>query len=623
LKPYVSRKLALAALAAAVALAASPAGAQEPVQGEVAGEGPGGRTPLSRWTLRLDSADRGLSLGWQRGRFSGTSVSVPAVIGARDYKGAAGAANYNGSVAWYRTTFDAQQAGTYALAFASANFQATVWIDGRAAASHRGSYLPFEARAQLAVGSHTVVVRIDWRDPQAQARMGFHRTWFNWGGLNGPVTVRVIGPSELSQPMLTTTLSPLTPHAHSAGVRLSVQVRNNGPARVLTPQGALTREGQSIPIAFAPVELEAGQTLAITTTVTVPEPALWSPQHPALYRLDLQIGQESSYSAQVGLRQLTWHGGRLYLNGARLRLHGASLQEDALGHGDALSGADETTLVRELRQIHANAVRSQHPLDVGLLERLDAAGILVWQGIGPVEGAGNWYSNTPSLLHAAELQARTAALAEALHPSIFAWNLVDEVAGNGRDGSEVGYVTSMTHWLHATDPTRMVAVDVWGDHPPARAAAMYSGVDAVAETDYTGWYDSPLASSTQQDALMRSRLATMQRTFAGKVLVVSEFGAEANTLNPPGRPGSYVYQSALLARHIEVYAADAQLSGMFIWDLRDYPLNPAFQGGSIRFRLPRLRVIEGLIQKGLFTYGEAAKPAVRVVAGLYAGLPAG
>src|SRR5207253_3934676 len=108
-----------------------------------------------------------------------------------------------------------------------------------------------------------------------------------------------------------------------------------------------------------------------------------------------------------------------------------------------------------------------------------------------------------------------------------------------------------------------VAVDVWGDHPPARAGAMYRDVDAVAETDYTGWYDSPQASPSQQIAIMRARLAAMRATFAGKVLVISEFGAEANALNPPGSPGSYAYQAALLARHIAVYEAAADLSGMF------------------------------------------------------------
>ena len=59
---------------------------------------------------------------------------------------------------------------------------------------------------------------------------------------------------------------------------------------------------------------------------------------------------------------------------------------------------------------------------------------------------------------------------------------------------------------------------------------------------------------------------------------------------------------------------------MLIWNLRDYALNPFFQGGSIHFKLPHVRLIEGLNQKGLFTYGGSAKPAVSAVARLFAGL---
>jgi hypothetical protein len=60
---------------------------------------------------------------------------------------------------------------------------------------------------------------------------------------------------------------------------------------------------------------------------------------------------------------------------------------------------------------------------------------------------------------------------------------------------------------------------------------------------------------------------------------------------------------------------------MLIWDLRDYPLIPAFQGGSIHFKLPHLRLIEGLIQKGLFTYAGHAKTAVGTVARQFKALP--
>jgi hypothetical protein len=630
-----ARKPALAGMVICVALAASAVAAEAPPGHSIVGDGPSGRTALTRWTLRRDPSNRGIALGWQRGGFGGTSVSVPNVIDPGRYAGASAQANYEGSVAWYRTTFTAPAPGTYALTFQSANFSARVWVDGHALGSHQGSYLPFEPRTRLAAGRHTLVVRVDWRDPAAQSRIGFHRTWFNWGGLDGEVSVRPIGASELSNPTIQTTLSsgsivcvrapcPNIPAAQTATVRVSVQVRNDGASgRAILPAGSLVHGAQTIPLSFPEQHLAHDQSATVSTTVGVPDPALWSPASPSLYQLTLAVGQESSYSAHVGLRQIAWHGGRVYLNGQRLQVHGASVQEDALGHGDALTPGDENAIVSELRAIGANAVRAQHPLDPALLERLDAAGILVWQGIGPVEGAGNWYSNTPGLLAQAEGRARTAAIAEELHPSILAWNLVDEVAENGRDGAEVSYVQSLKNWLHTYDPTRMVAVDVWGDHPPAHPGALYRGVDAIAETDYSGWYDNPHNSPTAVSAEISLRLSEMRRTFAGRVLLISEFGAESNSLNPGGSPGSYSFQASLLARHIRAYAADPQLSGMFVYLLRDYPLVPAFQGGSIHGVLPRLRLIEGLNQKGLFTYGGRPKQAVGVVSRSYRALGSG
>jgi len=618
----VRRKLGLAAAVLACAALAGIAGAADsPPSRLLVFEGPTGRVALSEWVLRRDPADAGVRRGWARGAFAGTPVEVPNVVDPYPYSGASGARNYEGSVAWYRTNFRTPAAGLYALAFESANYRATVYVDGRQLGTHQGSYLPFEVRSRLAAGSHTVVVRVDWRDPSQQSREGFHRTWFNWGGLDGEVTVRAIGPSELARPAILTTLSGAPGQPQQATVRVSVEVHNNGLARTIAPTGSLSREGQTVALHFAALSLASGQSATATSTVTIADPALWSPSSPSLYLLELAVPGESGYEARVGLRQLSWHGGMLFLNGRRLHLHGASIQEDAPGHGDALTPADQDGIVAELRAIGANAVRSQHPLDPALLERLDAAGMLVWQGLGPVEGAGNWYSYTPRLLAAAEQQARVAATAAMLHPSIFAWNLVNEVAGNGRDSAEVSYVQSLARWLHRVDPGRMVGVDIWGSHPPTRPGPLYAGVDAIAETDYTGWYESPRAPLAELVARMRARLAAMARTFPAKVLVISEFGAESNTLNPPGSPGSYAFQSRLLRAHIDVYAADPRLTAMLVWVLRDYPLEPTFQGGSISEVLPHLRLIEGLNQKGLFTYSGRPKPAAAEVAALYRALP--
>ncbi len=616
------KRTAVAVLAASATLASAVASAEAPTAQTFGEEGPGGRTQLTHWTLRRDPSNRGLSLGWQRGRFTGATVSVPNDVDPTQWSGHSAEANYDGSVAWYRTSFHAANAGVYALEFQSANFLANVWVDGRALGSHRGSYLPFAMRDRLAAGTHTVVVRIDWRGPAEQSRVGFHRTWFNWGGLDGAVDVRPVGESELSQPTIQTTLIYGSRNATWADVQVSVLVHNYGPARTIVPEGSLASGAQTVTLGFAGMPLATGQSATATARVTLSDPALWSPASPSLYQLTLAVGRESSYSARVGLRQLTWHGGRVYLNGQRLQLHGATVQEDAQGHGDALTPGDEEKIVAELKAIGANAARAQHPLAAGLLERLDAAGILVWQGIGPVEGAGNWYSHTSSLLTQAEQQARTAALAEQLHPSVIAWNLVDEAANNGHDEFEVRYVRTLARWLHEHDPTRMVAVDVWGDHPPQQAGALYSEADAISETDYSGWYDYPHDTPAQLAAAMRTRLAAMQRTFADKVLVISEFGAESNVLNPPGRPGSYAFQARLLAAHVAVYEADPQLSGMLVYLLRDYPLTPTFDGGSVHAVLPHVKLIEGLDQKGLFTYGGQAKPGVvSAVARLFGSLP--
>ncbi len=281
-------------------------------------EGPGGRTALTRWTLRSDPADRGTALGWQRGGFAGATVSVPNVIDPMRYAGAAAQANYEGSVAWYRTTFTALATGTYALMFQSANFAAQVWVDGHALGSHRGSYLPFELRDRVAAGRHTLVVRIDWRDPSAQQVPGEvpSHTWFNWGGLDGEVDVRPIGPSELSNPAIQTTLTPTatgagapgssTPGSSATGtqtasVTISVQVRNDGASgRAIVPAGSLLHGAQAIALSFPEQRLAHGQTATASTTVTVPEPALWSPASPSLYQLTLAVGHECNYSAACG-----------------------------------------------------------------------------------------------------------------------------------------------------------------------------------------------------------------------------------------------------------------------------------------------------------------------------------
>jgi Glycosyl hydrolases family 2, TIM barrel domain/Glycosyl hydrolases family 2/Glycosyl hydrolases family 2, sugar binding domain len=579
-------------------------------------EGPGGRVGLLQWRVRRDPADVGLAEHWDQGHWGGSLERIPYVANALPVTGAEGVRNYAGSVAWYRTNFTLARAGRYALDFQSVNFRATVWLDGRELGAHVGTYLPFAERFSASAGRHVVVVRADWRSPDAQTAEGFHRTWFNFGGINRSVTVRPLGPTDLSAPDVHTTLA-----GGQAVVDVSVEVRNRLPAaRSISVAGVLTRGSQAVPLSFSSVQVRAGGSALASTEVTLDHPVLWSPSHPELYHLRLQTDQQATYDEDVGLRQLTWSHGLLFLNGTRLILHGASIQEDVLGRGDALTPGDEDALVSDLKALGANATRSQHPLDPGLLERLDRAGIVVWQGVGPVDPAGDWTSSTPALLTAAEQRVRVAVRADQAHPSIIAWNLANEVAGNGHPGGQLEYVGQMARTLHERDPGRLVALDVWGEHPPKVAGPLYDAVDAVGETNYAGWYDGPLGASSANAAGVHDFLSSMRHTFPGKVLLISEFGAEANGLNPASAPGGYGFQANLIAQLIGLYSRDPSLSGMLVWDLRDFAVAPTFAGGSIHRRVPGIQLVKGINQKGLMDYSGHPKPAAAVVQRLYEAL---
>jgi hypothetical protein len=564
-----------------------------------------GERPLDGpWIVRGDRAGRGVALGWPSGNFSGRTVTVPYSPNARHIRGAAGTRSFKGSVAWYRMTIHVARAGDYAVRFDSVNHRATVWIDGRRITHHIGTYLPFEARARLTAGAHVLVVRADWRNPAAMKADAWHRTWFNFGGINRAVTIRPLGLSELDSPSIVTRLDGTT-----AIVDVTVRVTNRIGPRTLQVRGALA----GTTLQFAPVHLVRGAERVVRARARIHDPDLWEPGHPALKLLRLVVPDESALNARVGLRELRWAGGRLLLNGQPLRLHGASLQEDAPGRGDALLPADMDSIVARLKAIGANATRSQHPLSDALLDRLDAAGILVWQGVGPVDAPGAWTSRTPAQQRRAIRRVRLDVVEARIHPSIVAWNLANEVAGNGHYGGQPQYVDAAAQLVHRLDPGRPAAIDVWGTHLPAVAGPMYRHIDAVGATNYEGWYDDTYATPDIIRARIGQWLAKLHATFPGKVLIVSEFGAEANSLNPPGAPGSESFQARLLTEHIGIYDATPWLAGSLVWNLQDFALAPSFAGGSIRHEVPNIRLVRGINQKGLFTYGGRFKPSVAAV----------
>ena len=577
--------------------------------------GPGQRAQLDGlWRFRRDRDGTGLDKGFHTGRFGGELVRVPFVPDATKISGRRGIPVFRGTIAWYRTNVGVPVDGTYALRFESVNHRTRVFVDGKEVARHKGEYLPFEARAFLKAGTrHKVVVRADYRGPTAMKRDGWHRLWFNFGGINRGVSIRRIGDSELRHPTMQTRLV-----GGAAHVDLRVRVHNNGAPRPLGARGTLTRGDRKIAFDFPAEPLAKEGTEVLETSLKVDDPALWSPRTPNLWELAIEIPGEASYRARVGLREVRARGTDLLLNGTAIKLRGASIHEDVFGRGDGLRPVDQDRMVAQLKAIDANATRSQHPLDQGLLERLDAAGIMIWQGVGPTDAPGAWMSRGAERVKVAKGRVRTTFRQAQLHPSIVTWNLANEVAGNGHPEGQIPYVDSMAAELKRLDPGRPIALDIWGAHPPRKTSTIYDNIDMIGWTNYIGWYEATHAPADELRGLIRERLRRLRNVFPDKVIAVTEFGAEANGRNDTTAPGGYAFQSHLLDLHLSTYARIPNLSGALVWNLRDFAVAPTFYGGSIKSQVPNIKLVRGLNQKGLYDVRYKAKPSVSVVSGRFA-----
>lgn len=572
-------------------------------------KGPDDRTRLGgQWIVALDERDVGRERGWRKGGFAGEAVTVPHVPEAGEVRGEESIETWQGNVAWYRTTIEVPTTGVYAVRFESVNHQADVWIDGEHEVSNTGTYLPFEARRTLTAGSHNLVVRADWRDPAQMKQDAWHRTWFNFGGINRDVTIRPIGDSELLDPKVNTTLG----EDGSAIVDVSVKLRNRtGRTRELQIEGGmeLIGDGRDEDLEFAPVLVHAGRTVTVRTRTRVDDAELWSPSDPRLWDLRLQLGEEAGYQARVGLREIRHKGRDILVNGEKVHLRGASIHEDVEGKGDALGREDHEWIVSALKSIGANATRAQHQLHPALVEKLDEAGIMLYLGIGVVDAPGAWTSKTPKLRRQSRRRVITSVDQLQSHPSIITWNLANEVAGDGHPAGQAPWIDAMATELKKRDPSRPIALDIWGSHPPRKPSLMYRNIDIIGWTNYIGWYEGTYASRAQTQKTIRTRLADLRRAMPGKAIVVTEFGAEGNGLNPNMKPGGFGFQSRFMRSHLEVYGADPRLSGALVWNLRDFAVNPSFAGGSINRQVPDIRLVRGINQKGLFDHRGRPKPA--------------
>ncbi|HEX6459678.1 MAG TPA: glycoside hydrolase family 2 TIM barrel-domain containing protein [Thermoleophilaceae bacterium] len=572
------------------------------------------------WQFRFDPHARGGLNKWRSGgpRGGWSHVEVPGVFDA-----SLRPSTFHGTIGWYRLRFRAPATPRgfgWALSFGAVRRTAQVWLNGRWIGAHQDAYAPFTlpAAGLRPRKVNELVVRVVNRK-HALPREG----WWNWGGITRPVRLIPQGPVVLENVAVMPSLSCQAPESCTTPVvkvqgRLMGQMATRAPVNVRvtmrSPGGAVTAH------TFSTRAPGRGRSRSVSFDFPLAgKPDLWAPGHPALYSTQVltTVGGNPAQKDgfDTGVRALEVRSGLLYLNGRRVQLRGASIEEDVPGRGPALRPSDIAQIVGELKAVGANVTRAQYGLSDELMSALDRAGILLWNQ-APV------YHRDVELRHpdgraAAMAQVRHSVLAARGHACLFANSVDNEPVSvpDHRPGTRQ-FLFRAGKIAKRLDPITPTAVDlaVKTNIPFQRT---FTWFDLLGLNSYFGWYTGRATNSIANFSDWEPTLQAIRHSYPSQGLVVTEFGAEASFHGPVYQKGTYEFQSDYLSKSLDIIDHTPFLGGAIYWTLREFAVKPHWDGGA---SLP-IAMRNSIHHKGLLSYDGTPKPAWTVAEQRFKAIP--
>ncbi|HWF26195.1 MAG TPA: glycoside hydrolase family 2 TIM barrel-domain containing protein [Solirubrobacteraceae bacterium] len=572
------------------------------------------------WEYLADPGNIGLVDNWAHGgatTFAWAPVTIP-----NTFNPTITAAADKGSVGWYRLAFKGPPAASgraWEVSFEEARKVTDVWLNGRYLGQNTDPYVPFAFPASsLRPGAvNNLIVRVDNRLLPGHVA----EDWWNYGGIVRPVALDPVGQIQLSN----LGVMPQLGCHYRCGDLLVVGTLTNHSPTALSPTVAVkitSPTGTVTSTANGQDQLNPGDSRQVSFHVPVRGPLqLWGPGHPYLYRVSVRTTAdgrvEQANHLQVGMRSVQVSHGVLYLNGQRLWLHGASIVDDVPGHGAALTNSDIDDEVAELKSLGANITRAHYVLSNAMLDKLDQAGILVWNQ-PPVYHYDSVLATAAGRAGALQMLEKTIIAARS-HPSVVINSIGNELSPTpSTTPGTLSYLRQAIPLSRRLDPTAPVALDIYC-YPGYARQPIYAKLDILGINDYFGWYQGPPAHSVANFAELQPFLAEQHQRYPGQALVVSEFGAEALYNGAAQVKGTYQFQTDYVRSTVEVLDTLPFMSGSIYWTLREFAVRPGWKGGLTP---PLVDPPTGLTHKALISYGGVAKPAFAVTQRLFADPPA-
>ena len=298
----------------------------------------------------------------------------------------------------------------------------------------------------------------------------------------------------------------------------------------------------------------------------VSSPHLWSPDDPFLHTAEIQAGGET-FSIEFGLRKVECRNGKLYLNGAPLKLIGCNRHDAYPEFGYAVPLDIRLRDLNRLKKAGMNCIRGCHyPQSEEVLNLCDRLGILVWE-----ESLG--WGNNEAALTDPEFQARqiretrNMAVKSVNHPSVITWGFLNEARTDLEAARPL--VKSLAEALREFDPSRPVT---YGTCRLTKDVCL-DLVDIISFNTYPAWYSLGQDQFCNKDEI-RQNLSELvdfssKPEYREKPLLISEIGAEALPGIYGGQRWSEEYQADLLETVVRFVLDSDRCSGTFLWQYCD------------------------------------------------------
>jgi beta-galactosidase len=408
--------------------------------------------------------------------------------------------HHDDPVGSYRRSFtvpDAWRDRRVILHLGSIKSAGWVWVNGREAGFAKGSKTPaeFDVTDLLRAGENTVAVQIfrysdgDYLEDQ---------DYWKISGIERDVFLYAVPATHIRDywvhPDLDSTLQRGT-------LRIEASLSHPGPGRADAVRvGAVLLGPDGTRVLRAPLGARLAAGMAADTTLTlsasVPSPARWTAETPALYTVVLALmnarGDTLEIIAQrVGFRRIEVKGGLLLVNNVPVIFRGVNRHEHDPVTGRYVTEASMRHDIELMKQANMNAVRTSHyPNDPGWYDLADEYGLYLIDEAN-IESHGMHYNpdttlgNRPAWQYAHLDRTRRLVERDKNHASVIFWSLGNE-AGDG-----VNFVATSA-WIHQRDPSRPVHYERAGEARHVDVVSMmYPSFERMADYLKT-WRDRPL-----------------------------------------------------------------------------------------------------------------------------------